>query len=93
MGLGTEKHFQFFYQVLNRLVRSSRETSRLLLGMWMASFAGATYPVVNLQLPFCSFVTIGYQNKTIRSRDQGFAIARRLCKCGLPTSLPILASG
>jgi hypothetical protein len=39
MGLGTEKHFQNFHRVLNRAVWSSREASRVLLGMLVATFA------------------------------------------------------
>jgi hypothetical protein len=39
MGLSAEKHFQNFHRVLNRAVWSSRETSRLLLGILVAAFA------------------------------------------------------
>ncbi len=39
MGLSAEKHFQNFHRVLNRAVWSSREASRLLLGMLVAAFA------------------------------------------------------
>ena len=45
MGLSTEKHFQNFHRVLNRAVWSSREASRLLLGLLVAAFA-ASGPVV-----------------------------------------------
>lgn len=39
MGLSAEKHFQNFHRVLNRAVWSSREASRLLLGMLVTAFA------------------------------------------------------
>jgi hypothetical protein len=39
MGLSAEKHFQNYHRVLNRVVWSSREASRLLLGMLVAAFA------------------------------------------------------
>lgn len=39
MGLSVEKHFQNYHRVLNRAVWSSREASRLLLGMLLAAFA------------------------------------------------------
>ena len=39
MGLSAEKHFQNFHRVLNRAIWSSREASRLLLGMLVATFA------------------------------------------------------
>jgi hypothetical protein len=39
MGLSAEKHFQNFHRVLNRAIWSSREASRLLLGMLVAAFA------------------------------------------------------
>lgn len=39
MGLSAEKHFQNFHRVLNRAVWSSREASRLLLGMLVAAYA------------------------------------------------------
>ena len=39
MGLSAEKRFQNFHRVLNRAVWSSREASRLLLGMLVAAFA------------------------------------------------------
>lgn len=39
MGLSGEKHFQNFHRVLSRAVWSSREASRLLLGMLVAAFA------------------------------------------------------
>ena len=39
MGLSAEKHFQNFHRVLNRAVWSSREASRLLLGLLVAAFA------------------------------------------------------
>ncbi|MEW6092686.1 MAG: transposase [Chloroflexota bacterium] len=39
MGLSTEKHFQNYHRVLNRAVWSSREASRVLLGMLVAAFA------------------------------------------------------
>lgn len=45
MGLSADKHFQNFHRVLSRAVWSSREASRLLLGMLMAVFA-ACGPVV-----------------------------------------------
>ncbi len=45
MGLNAEKHFQNYHRVLNRAVWSSREASRLLLGMLVAAFA-AWGPVV-----------------------------------------------
>ena len=38
MGLSTEKHFQNFHRVLNRAVWSSREASRVLLGLLVAAF-------------------------------------------------------
>jgi hypothetical protein len=39
MGLSSEKHFQNFHRILNRTVWSSREASRLLLGLLVAAFA------------------------------------------------------
>jgi hypothetical protein len=39
MGLRGEKHFQNFHRVLNRAIWSSREASRLLLGLLVAAFA------------------------------------------------------
>ncbi len=39
MGLSMEKHFQNYHRVLNRAIWSSREASRLLLGMLVAAFA------------------------------------------------------
>jgi len=39
MGLSAEKHFQNFHRVLNRAIWSSREASRVLLGMLVAAFA------------------------------------------------------
>jgi hypothetical protein len=39
MGLSMEKHFQNYHRVLNRAVWSSREASRLLLGLLVAAFA------------------------------------------------------
>lgn len=39
MGLSAEKHFQNYHRVLNRAVWSSREASRVLLGMLIATFA------------------------------------------------------
>lgn len=45
MGLSAEKHFQNFHRVLNRAVWSSREVSRLLLGMLITTFS-AFGPVV-----------------------------------------------
>lgn len=39
MGLSSEKHFQNFHRVLNRAVWSSREASRVLLGLLVAAFA------------------------------------------------------
>ena len=39
MGLSSEKHFQNFHRVLSRAVWSSREASRLLLGMLITAFA------------------------------------------------------
>ncbi len=45
MGLSTEKHFQNFHRVLNRAVWSSREASRVLLGLLVAAFA-ARGPIV-----------------------------------------------
>jgi hypothetical protein len=38
VGLSSEKHFQNFHRVLNRAVWSSREASRLLLGMLLDAF-------------------------------------------------------
>lgn len=45
MGLSMEKHFQNYHRVLNRAVWSSREASRLFLGMLIAAFT-VTGPVV-----------------------------------------------
>jgi hypothetical protein len=45
MGLSMEKHFQNYHRVLNRAVWSSREASRLFLGMLIATFT-ETGPVV-----------------------------------------------
>ena len=39
MELSSEKHFQNFHRVLNRAVWSSREASRVLLGMLVSAFA------------------------------------------------------
>ena len=39
MGLSSEKHFQNFHRVLNRAIWSSREASRVLLGILVAIFA------------------------------------------------------
>ena len=39
MGLSSEKHFQNFHRVLNRAIWSSREASRVLLGLLVATFA------------------------------------------------------
>jgi hypothetical protein len=39
MGLSAEKHFQNFHRVLNRAVWSSREASRVLLKLLVATFA------------------------------------------------------
>ena len=39
MGLSAEKHFQNFHRVLNRAIWSSREASRVLLGLLVAAFA------------------------------------------------------
>jgi hypothetical protein len=39
MGLSGEKHFQSFHRVLNRAIWSSREASRVLLGLLVAAFA------------------------------------------------------
>jgi len=39
MGLSCEKHFQNFHRVLNRAIWSSREASRVLLGLLVATFA------------------------------------------------------
>ena len=39
MGLSSEKHFQNFHRVLNRAIWSSREASRVLLGLLVAAFA------------------------------------------------------
>lgn len=39
IGLSGEKHFQNFHRVLNRAIWSSREASRLLLGMLVTAFA------------------------------------------------------
>jgi hypothetical protein len=39
MGLCGEKHFQNYHRVLNRAVWSSREASRILLGLLMNAFA------------------------------------------------------
>ena len=39
MGLSSEKHFQNFHRVLNRAIWSSREASRVLLGVLVATFA------------------------------------------------------
>ena len=39
MGLSTEKHFQNFHRVLNRAIWSSREASRVLLGLLISAFA------------------------------------------------------
>jgi DDE superfamily endonuclease len=39
MGLSADKHFQNFHRVLNRAVWSSREASRVLLGLLVTAFA------------------------------------------------------
>jgi hypothetical protein len=39
MGLSGDKHFQNFHRVLNRAIWSSREASRVLLGLLVAAFA------------------------------------------------------
>jgi hypothetical protein len=39
MGLSWEKHFQNYHRVLNRAVWSSREASRILLGLLLNAFA------------------------------------------------------
>ena len=39
MGLSADKHFQNFHRVLNRAIWSSREASRVLLGVLVAAFA------------------------------------------------------
>ena len=39
VGLSAEKHFQNYHRVLNRAVWSSREASRVLLGLLVAAFA------------------------------------------------------
>lgn len=39
MGLSSEKHFQNYHRVLNRAVWSSREASRILLGLLIQAFA------------------------------------------------------
>src|SRR5512141_2675426 len=39
MGLSGEKHFQNYHRVLNRAVWSSREASRILLGLLINAFA------------------------------------------------------
>src|SRR5512141_2684438 len=39
MGLSGEKHFQNYHRVLNRVVWSSREASRILLGLLVNAFA------------------------------------------------------
>ncbi len=39
MGLSADKHFQNFHRVLNRAIWSSREASRVLLGLLVAAFA------------------------------------------------------
>jgi hypothetical protein len=39
MGLSQEKHFQNYHRLLNRAVWSSRELSRVLLGLLVATFA------------------------------------------------------
>jgi hypothetical protein len=38
MGLSTERHFQNFHRVLNRAIWSSREASRVLLGLLVSAF-------------------------------------------------------
>jgi hypothetical protein len=48
MGLSTEKHFQNFHRVLNRAIWSSREASRVLLGLLVSSFAVRGPVVVGL---------------------------------------------
>jgi hypothetical protein len=45
MGLSLEKHFQNYHRVLNRAVWSSREASRVFLGMLITAFT-RTGPVV-----------------------------------------------
>jgi hypothetical protein len=39
MGLSSDKHFQNFHRVLNRAIWSSREASRVLLGLLVAAFS------------------------------------------------------
>ena len=39
MGLSSERHFQNFHRVLNRAIWSSREASRVLLGLLVATFS------------------------------------------------------
>lgn len=45
MGLSQDKHFQNYHRILNRAVWSSREISRVLLGLLVATFA-ATGPLI-----------------------------------------------
>jgi hypothetical protein len=45
MGLSQDKHFQNYHRLLNRAVWSSREISRVLLGLLVATFA-ATGPLI-----------------------------------------------
>jgi len=45
MGLSQDKHFQNYHRILNRAVWSSREISRILLGLLIATFA-ATGPLI-----------------------------------------------
>jgi hypothetical protein len=45
MGLSQDKHFQNYHRILNRAVWSSREISRVLLGLLVTTFA-ATGPLI-----------------------------------------------
>src|SRR6266550_9273867 len=46
MGLGDERQYQNYHRVLNRACWSSRELSRRLLGLLVATFVAADAPVV-----------------------------------------------
>ncbi len=45
MGLSRDKHFQNYHRILNRAVWSSRELSRVLLGLLVTTFA-STGPII-----------------------------------------------
>jgi hypothetical protein len=94
MGLSWEKHFQNYHRVLNRAVWSSREASRILLGLLIQAFARSGPVILGLDDTIerrggAKISAKGIYRDPVRSTHSHFVKARGLRWLSLMLLAPI----